>query len=63
MRVLFIILLLANLALAGIAYWAPSRTIEPPRAELNSDKVKLLDPNDSASSAPADTSQVKRGNR
>ena len=42
MRVLFLILLLANVALAGIALWAPSGPSSPPRIELNPEKIKLL---------------------
>lgn len=43
MRVLFLILLLANVALAGIALWAPSGPSSPPRIELNPEKIKLLE--------------------
>ena len=63
MRVLFLILLLANLALAGAAYWATSHVPAPPRAELNPAKAKLLDPNRSDPVIPADVKDPSEAQR
>lgn len=44
MRVLFFVLLIANLALFAIAQWDSSNSAVQTREELNPDKLRLLAP-------------------
>ncbi|MEO5862055.1 MAG: hypothetical protein ABIW48_01940 [Burkholderiales bacterium] len=46
MRVLFLVLLIANLALFVIAQWSSSDPPTPTREELNPDKLRILEPKD-----------------
>ena len=50
MRVLFLVLLIANLALFAIAQWNSSGSPAPTREELNPDKLRLLAPKEKRAS-------------
>lgn len=55
MRVLFFVLLLANLALFVLANWFGPTSSGQVREELNSDKIRRLDPQDLPPSSSVDT--------
>lgn len=55
MRVLFFVLLLANLALFVLGNWFGPTTSGQVREELNTDKIRRLDPHDSPPSSSVDS--------